>query len=70
MKKVLLIAVAALAFAACGNKGAEENTEAVDSTAVEVATAVDSTAATADSTAKAAVDTVAAAAKTAKAPVK
>lgn len=66
MKKVLLIAVAALAFAACGNnKGAEENTEAVDSTAVEVATAVDSTAATADSTAKAAVDTVAAAAKAA-----
>lgn len=59
MKKVLFIAVAALAFAACGNKSAEENTEAVDSAAVEVA--ADTTAAVADTTA-AAVDTTAAAA--------
>lgn len=45
MKKVLFIAVAALAFAACGNNGSQEQVEAVDSTAVEVSAPVDSCAA-------------------------
>lgn len=47
MKKVLFIAVAALAFAACGNKGVQEEVQAIDSTAVEV---VNEAAAVGDST--------------------
>ncbi|MGM9773872.1 MAG: hypothetical protein ACI3Y2_01530 [Candidatus Egerieousia sp.] len=59
MKKVLFFAVAALAFAACGNTGAQEEVEAIDSTAIEVAAPVDSVAAVADSVV-AAVDSTAA----------
>lgn len=50
MKKVLFIAVAALAFAACGNKGVQEEVQAIDSTAIEVVNEVDSTVAVVDST--------------------
>lgn len=52
MKKVLFIAVAALAFAACGNSTTEEQVEAtpVTETVVETVVTTDSTAVAADST--------------------
>lgn len=64
MKKVLFLAVAALAFVSCGNnnQNVEENVDAIDSTAVEVAP-VDEALSAADSAATAAGETVVDAAK-------
>ena len=63
MKKVLVLAVAALAFVACGNnnQAAEEVVEVIDSTAVEVAPVeevVDSAAAVVEEAAEAVVEAV------------
>lgn len=61
MKKVLFLAVAALAFVACANNQPAEEVEAVDSTAVEVAPVeevLDSAAAVVEETVTEVVETV------------
>ena len=61
MKKVLFLAVAALAFVACANNQAAEEVEAIDSTAVEVAPVeevLDSTAAVVEDVTAEVVETV------------